>query len=212
MPLYFPDIYDSQQVVAAKAAGLTTATYKTPQDIMGWTAVGMTPTLTNGAVVINCGAQADAVVRQVRVAQAGVTEVVACLSFSMLCGVPVGHPMWGVAMVDGSGNGVMATFYSNSALLMIGGVTAHAYASTIFQATLPAQMALNQGVGKLWLKLTRAGTSYSFSYSLDGKIWADPLTGTQAGTPTTAVIGQFYKYAGTNIISSKLAIHGAAVK
>ena len=212
MPLYFPDRYDSQQVVAAEASGLTTATYKTPAEIMGWTAVGMTPVLTNGALVVNCGAQADAVLRQVRGAQAGITELVACLSFSMLCGIPVGHPMWGVSMVDGSGSGVMGSFYSNSSVLLLGGVSAYAYASTISQATLPAQMALNQGVGKLWLKLTRAGTSYAFSYSLDGKIWADPLTGTQAGTPTTAVIGQFYRYAGTSILSSKLIIHGAAVK
>lgn len=105
--------------------------------------------------------------------------------------------MFGLLMVDTSGNGVAVLRYDNANGLYLANVASHTYSSALaFNSGLQVSTAYYQGGGRLWLRLRKASGVYYATYSIDGQDWAREVSGTpSAFTPARVGIGRFL---GTN--------------
>lgn len=99
--------------------------------------------------------------------------------------------MFGPLILDNSSNGVAAFHYDNGDGHYAAAVAAGSYSGTGAQFTLtPTFHAASAGV-PIWWRLSKVGTSYRTSMSLNGHIWRPDTTAYTgfAGTPTRIGFG-----------------------
>lgn len=94
--------------------------------------------------------------------------------------------MMGPCVIDSSGNGVAAFFYSNANLFYVGILSAYAYSS--FNNTIAIATQAYYETAKVWIGLRKVGSNYSARFSYNGYIWSD-YTANQAKTMTVDRIG-----------------------
>jgi hypothetical protein len=99
------------------------------------------------------------------------------------------NQMFGLLMVDSSGNGVAALVYDNSPGIYIANVASHGYSSVGASAVYnPVAWQAGQ---RLWLRLRKATGAYSASFSLNGETYSPEVTFTpSAFTPTRVGVGR----------------------
>jgi hypothetical protein len=105
--------------------------------------------------------------------------------------------MFGILMVTTAGTGVAAFVYDNGNGLYLGNIVSHNYSSVLSSnQNLKPPPSYYQSGGRLWLRLRKASGLYAASYSLDGEVYSNEVTGTpSAFTPDRIAIGRFL---GTN--------------
>lgn len=120
-------------------------------------------------------------------APAGTNETWEC-SFTIWDRTSTGQ-MYGIIMVDTSGNGVGAFLYPNPVGYYLFNIASHAYTSTLTSQAI-AQLFMNAGQ-RIWIKLRKASGVFYCSYSLNGETYAPEISGTpSAFTPARIGFGR----------------------
>ena len=116
--------------------------------------------------------------------------------------------MVGLAILDGSGNGVGCSQYNNAVQFYMWSIVGYVYSGSGVSMT-PTTDDQHRSGRLMYMSLRKTGNNYTGRYSLDGTTWS-AFSANQAwsGTPTQLGIGRFFNAAGsTDIEVTRLNVY-----
>lgn len=100
------------------------------------------------------------------------------------------NQMFGLLMVDSSGNGVAACMYDNASGLFLMNIASHAFSSQL--STTAYALGTHRYGQRVWIRLGKASGVYTASFSVDGEAYSPTVTGTPTSfTPARVGVGRF---------------------